>query len=112
MTQQSGWVRALVVLVGLLALPLAGAASNPQPVGAEFQVNTLNLSQLHNPAAAFDAAGHAMVVWENDLLGIRGRLYDAAGKPLSGELALVANASWSVLPGTAPVTFHHDPAIA
>src|SRR5262249_7745219 len=75
------------------------------------QVNTENLSQLHNPAAAFDSAGNAMVVWENDLLGVRGRLYDRTGKPVGNELSLVANASWSVLPGIAPVTFHRDPAI-
>jgi hypothetical protein len=112
MTQKSRWVCAFAVLACLLALPLAGAAASPQLVGSEIQVNTNNLSQLHNPAAAFDGAGHAMVVWENDLLGVRGRLYDGAGTPLGSELSLVANASWSVLPGIAPVTFHRDPAIA
>jgi hypothetical protein len=111
MTQKSCWVCAFAVLACLLALPLASAASSPQLVGAEIQVNTNNLSQLHNPAAAFDGAGHSMVVWENDLLGVRGRLYDAAGNALGSELSLVANASWSVLPGIAPVTFHRDPAI-
>ncbi|HVR09871.1 MAG TPA: hypothetical protein VMW75_17640 [Thermoanaerobaculia bacterium] len=94
-----------------MALPLAGAASSPQLVGSEIQVNTNNLAELHNPAAAFDGAGHTMVVWENDLLGVRGRLYDGAGNALGSELSLVANASWSVLPGIAPVTFHRDPAI-
>ncbi|HYL04990.1 MAG TPA: hypothetical protein VE075_03060, partial [Thermoanaerobaculia bacterium] len=94
-----------------MALPLASAASSPQLVGSEIQVNTNNLAELHNPAAAFDGAGHTMVVWENDLLGVRGRLYDGAGNALGNELSLVANASWSVLPGIAPVTFHRDPAI-
>lgn len=111
MTQKSCWVCALVVLACLLALPLSAAAAGPQLTGSEIQVNTNNLSQLHNPAAAFDSAGRSMVVWENDLLGVRGRLYDAAGKPLGNELSLVANASWSVLPGIAPVTFHRDPAV-
>ncbi len=112
MTQRSCWVCAFAVLACLLALPLAGAAaSSPQVVGSEIQVNTNNLAQLRHPAAAFDGAGHAMVVWENDLLGVRGRLYDGAGKALGKELSLVSNASWSVLPGIAPVTFHRDPAI-
>jgi hypothetical protein len=111
MRQKSCWVCAFAVLTCLLALPPAGAASSPQLTGAEIQVNTNNLAQLHNPAAAFDGAGHSMVVWENDLLGVRGRLYDGAGKALGSELSLVANASWSVLPGIAPVTFHRDPAI-
>lgn len=111
MTQKSRWVCAFAVLACLLALPLAGNAANPQLVGSELQVNTNNLSQLHHPTAAFDGAGHSLVVWENDLLGVRGRLYDNAGKPLGGELSLVANASWSVLPGIAPVTFHRDPTV-
>jgi hypothetical protein len=111
MKQKSRLFCAFAVLVCLLALPVAGAASNPQVVGSEIQVNTNNASQLHHPVAAFDAAGRSIVVWENDLLGLRGRLYDAAGQPLGSELSLVANASWSVLPGTAPVTFHRDPAV-
>jgi hypothetical protein len=110
MKQKSRLFCALAVLAGLLALPVAGAASNPQLVGSEIQVNTNNASQLHHPVAAFDAAGRSMVVWENDLLGLRGRLYDASGQPVGSELSLVANAAWSVLPGTAPVTFHRDPA--
>jgi hypothetical protein len=112
MTRKLSLVCALAILACLLALPVCSAASNPQLVGSEIQVNTNDLSQLHNPAAAFDSKGRSMVVWENDLLGLRGRLYDASGKPLGAELSLVANASWSVLPGTAPVTFHRDPAIA
>jgi hypothetical protein len=100
------------VLACLVALPVAAAASTPQPTGSEFQVNTNHASQLHHPVAAFDAAGRSMVVWENDLLGLRGRLYDASGKPVGSELSLVANVPWSVLPGIAPVTFHRDPAIA
>jgi hypothetical protein len=111
MKQKSRLFCAFTVLACLAALPLAAAASNPQLIGSEILVNTNNASQLRHPVAAFDAAGRSMVVWENDLLGLRGRLYDASGKPVGNELSLVANAAWSVLPGTAPVTFHRDPAI-
>lgn len=111
MKQKTRLFCAFAVLACLVALPVAAAASNPQPTGSEIQVNTNNASQLHHPVAAFDAAGRSMVVWENDLLGLRGRLYDASGKAVGSELSLVANASWSVLPGTAPVTFHRDPAV-
>jgi hypothetical protein len=111
MTRKSRWVCAFAVLVCLLGLPLAGSAANPQLLGSEVQVNTNDLAQLHNPAAAFDGAGHSLVVWENDLLGVRGRLYDAAGNALGKELSLVANVAWSVLPGIAPVVFHHNPAV-
>jgi hypothetical protein len=108
---ESRWICAATVLVCLLGLPLAGSAATPQLIGSEVQVNTNGLSQLHNPSAAFDASGRSLVVWENDLLGVRGRLYDSAGKPLGNELALVGNVAWSVLPGIAPVVFHRNPAI-
>src|SRR5258708_6172176 len=111
MTQKSRLVCLFAVLACLLVVPLCSAAPNPQVVGSEIKVNTNNDSLLHNPAVAFDASGRSMVVWENDLLGVRGRLYDASGNALGSELALVANAAWSALPGTAPVTFHRDPAI-
>jgi hypothetical protein len=112
MTRKSRLVCVFAVLACFLVLPLCSASPNPQIVGSEIQVNVNNDSQVHNPAVAFDAFGRSMVVWENDLLGVRGRLYDASGAPLGNELALVANAAWSALPGTAPVTFHRDPAIA
>jgi len=108
---ESRWICAAAVLVCLLGLPLAGSAATPQLLGSEVQVNTNGLSQLHNPSAAFDAAGRSLVVWENDLLGVRGRFYDSAGKPLGNELSLVRNVAWSVLPGTAPVVFHRNPVV-
>lgn len=101
----------VAVLGGLVALPAGAAAPVRRVGGVERVVNTNTMSQVHNPVAAWNAQGQAMVVWENDLLGLRGRLYDASGKPLSGEMDLVPNAAWSVLPGTAPVVFHLDPAI-
>jgi hypothetical protein len=112
MTRKSRLVCALALLASLSVLPLSSAAAGPQPVGSEIQVNTNTVSQVRNPAAAFDASGRAMVVWENDFLGVRGRLYDASGKPVGDELSLVANVPWSTLPGIAPVTLHRDPAIA
>src|ERR1700674_2441762 len=105
MTRKSLRVCIYAVLVCLFGLPLAGSAANPQPLGSEVQVNTNNLSQLHNPAAAFDGAGHSLMVWENDLLGLRGRLYDSAGNALGNELSLVPNVAWSVMPGIAAPVF-------
>jgi hypothetical protein len=111
MTETRRLACALAILASFAVVPFAAAAA-PQIGNAELQVNTNTLSEVHHPAAAYDAAGHVMVVWENDLLGLRGRLYDTAGNALGGELALVTNASWSVNPGIAPVTLHHDPAVA
>ena len=44
----------------------------PRPVGTEFRVNLNTESKQHNPVAAFNAAGSALVVWENDNDGLRG----------------------------------------
>jgi len=112
MTRMSRWLVVFTVLSALLALPLCGMATTPQVAGAELQVNTNTSSQVHNPVAAYDAAGRSIVVWENDLLGVRGRLYSASGQPVGAEMSLAANAAWSVLPGSGPVVFHHDPAVA
>src|ERR1700688_5087548 len=111
MKWKSRWVCTFAVLVCLLGLPLAGSAATPRLLGSEVEVNTNNLAQMHNPGAAFEGAGPPLVVWENDLLGVGGRLYDAAGNALGKELSLVGNVAWSVLPGTAPVVFHHSPAV-
>ncbi len=99
------------LFAGLLALPVCAMAATTEVTGLELVVNSNTSSEVHNPVAAFNAVGQAMVVWENDLLGLRGRLYDTTGKALRGEVPLVANAAWSALPGTAPVIFHRDPAI-
>jgi hypothetical protein len=112
MTRKSRLVCAFGVLASLSVLPLSSAAASPQPLGSEIQVNTNTVSQVRNPAAAYDASGRAMVVWENDVLGVRGRLFDATGKPVGDELSLVANVPGPLLPGIAPVTFNRDPAIA
>jgi hypothetical protein len=102
---------AFVLFAGLLALPVCSSAATLEVSGAEHVINSNTSSQVHNPVAAFNAQGQAMVVWENDLLGLRGRLYGADGTALGSEVPLVANAAWSALPGTAPVIFHRDPAI-
>jgi hypothetical protein len=112
MTRKPRLVCAFGVLASLLALPWCSAAGVPRPVGSEIQVNTNTVSQVRNPVAAFDASGRTMVVWENELLGLRGRLFDASGKPVGDEVSLVANVPWSALPGTAQVTLNHEPALA
>jgi hypothetical protein len=104
----------LAIFAGLVALPVSSVAATAaitEVSGLELVINSNTSSQVHNPVAAFNAAGQAMVVWENDLLGLRGRLYDAGGKPLGSEVPLVVNAAWSALPGSAPIIFHRDPAI-
>ena len=62
------------------------------PVGTEFQVNTLNSGNQGVPSVAMDPdAGSVVVVWQGpdaDGLGIFGQRYTANGNPLGGEFQL------------------------
>lgn len=102
------WLIALALLPAISA-PVWGAA---RPVGAEFRVNGNTESKQRNPAAAYNAAGTALVVWENDKLGLRGRFYGADGSALGTELALVANQVLPGVPAVGEVKTRKDPAVA
>jgi large repetitive protein len=102
------WLTALALLVAIAA-PVLG---EPRPVGTEFLVNANIESRQRNPVAAFNAAGTALVVWENERDGIRGRFYGRDGAPLTGELALVANQKLQGLPANGVEVVRTDPAAA
>jgi hypothetical protein len=102
------WLMALVLLTATAA-PMLG---QPQFAGAEFRVNGNTNSILHNPAVAFSGNGTAMVAWEDEQAGLRGRLYDGSGNPLSSELALVANVKLQGLPAHGIETIRKDAAVA
>ena len=107
-TKPSLWLTALA-LVPALAAPALG---QPRPVGSEFRVNPIAESKQHNPVAAFNAAGSALVVWENENLGLRGRFYGRDGAPQTGELALVANQKLTTVPAQGTEILRKDPAVA
>ena len=98
-----------LALLPVIAAPVLG---QPRPVGDEFRVNASTVSKQHNPVAAFNAAGSALVVWENDQLGLRGRFYDRDGAPVTGELGLVANQKLSQTPSHGLEVIRKEPAAA
>jgi hypothetical protein len=102
------WLTALALLPAMAA-PMLG---QPQPLGSEFSVNGNTQAKQHNPVAAFNAAGSALIVWENDLSGLRGRLYGRDGSPLTGELGLVANQKLTTIPAHGTEILRKDPAVA
>src|SRR5687768_3403714 len=81
------WLTALLLLTAL-AVP-AGAAVGL--LSTEFRVNPTNDFRQVNPVAAFAPSGAALVVWENDQAGIRGRFHNLRGVALGDQLTLVAN---------------------
>jgi len=102
------WLTVLA-LVPATAVPMLG---QPRPVGTEFRVNSNTESKQHNPVAAYNAAGSALVVWENENNGLRGRFYGRDGAPLTGELGLVANQKLTTVPARGIEILRKDPATA
>ncbi|HEY0511418.1 MAG TPA: hypothetical protein VGH73_05920 [Thermoanaerobaculia bacterium] len=102
------WLTSLALLP-VIAAPVLG---QPRPVGSEFRVNGNTESKQRNPVAAFNAAGSALVVWENDKNGLRGRFYGRDGTPLTDELGLVANQKLTTLPAQGNEVIRKDPAVA
>jgi hypothetical protein len=98
-----------LALLPAIAAPVLG---QPRPVGDEFRVNSSTISKQRNPVAAFNAGGSALVVWENDQMGLRGRFYGHDGSPLTGELGLVANQKLSQVPAHGLEILHKEPAAA
>jgi hypothetical protein len=98
----------------LLATTLVIISSVPgwaqaELVGEEFQVNqNRNFRQLE-PVVAFSPAGHALIIWENEVHGIRGRFYDRNGSPRSAELKLVPNQELPTAQGSGEVVFRKEP---
>jgi hypothetical protein len=78
-------VLAIVAVVGL-ATPL-GAEVSWRPHAKEFKVNNHTQVDQYRPSVATNAAGRSFVVWtDGGLLRLYGRLLDASGQPLSGDL--------------------------
>jgi hypothetical protein len=103
----------LLVVLGATLLTVISAPlfADPQAIGNEFRLNTDGESLQHNPVAAYNSAGHALVVWENDQDGLRCRFVAADGSALGGEIGLVANSNLPSIPGQGNVTDRKNPAV-
>ena len=75
-----------LVLLSLIPATVRGQA----PAGAEFQVNTYTTSNQNTDAAAMDASGNFVVVWQSygqdgSGKGVYAQRYNAAGVAQGGE---------------------------
>ena len=109
MRSKPWWWLMVLVLLTATAAPMMGQA---QLAGAEFRVNGDTNAILRNPAIAFSNKGTAVVAWEDEQKGLRGRLYDSNGNALSSELALVANIKLQGVPAHGIETIRKDAAVA
>ncbi len=103
-------VRWLPAAVLLLVSALPGWAQ-PKPVGEEFRVNQTSTPRQLKPQVAFGPSGNALVVWENQISGIMGRAFDRNGKPVTGEMLLVANKNLPSIPAQGEVLVRKEPAL-
>ena len=55
------------------------------PLGEEFQVNTVTIGKQTGPSVASDPNGNFVVVWTTNLSTVFGQRYDSDGNPLGNE---------------------------
>ncbi len=82
-------------------------AANGNPLGGEFRVNTTEALDQHEPDAAYDAAGNAIVVWssdgqDGDGSGVYGQRFDPNGNKIGPEFNV----------NTFTTVFQGDPRVA
>ena len=87
--------RLLALSLSMLLSARLAAGAPLAPVGPEFQANSYTTGYQFYPAAAVDASGNFVVVWQGTGIGgdaeIRGQRYDLGGVPLGGEIAVNFN---------------------
>ena len=94
-----------VASLTLFALPVCAELA---PRGTELRINSRTDYQQRNPATAFSSAGNALVVWENDQMGLRARFYGKGGQAAGAEITLVEN-TW--VPAEERMVSRREPAV-
>jgi hypothetical protein len=95
----------------LTCTAVAGPAAAAPPAGVEFRISTGEISRPKSPALGWSHAGDAVAVWENERLGLVGRLYDHRLEPLAADVVLVANQNLPTIPSSGIVVERKEPAI-
>ena len=62
--------------------------SDGDPVGGEFQVNTITQGYQKDAAVSSDGQGNFIVVWHSEFTKIKGQLYDDGGAAVGGEFKI------------------------
>jgi len=89
-------VRAIWLLVALLAVIPRAGWSQGDPVGPEFRVNTSTTDDQAEAAVAADSAGNFVVVWGQHYFPLRfitlfGQRYASSGTPLGSEFVVTSS---------------------
>jgi hypothetical protein len=105
MVRSSSRVCSTALLGVALILSLAGparAASSWHPQGGELPVSQQNQGDQFHPAVAADGAGNVFVAWmDSQQPGVKGRVYDASGLPVTNEFQISGDADPDALPHVA-----------
>jgi hypothetical protein len=106
-SKHSIWLAAIAVAPFLAS----GLWAETRSAGSELRVSSPGQERLRAPAAAWTGADRALVVWDNEISGLRGRYLGADGAAKSAELGLVANQNLPGIPGSGTVVSRKDAAL-
>ena len=97
--------------LGALAVASAAVAA-PRIPGPEMQVNAVSthVEQRH-PAAAYAANGAAIVVWEDEQAGLKGRFLGRNGNAVGSDMILATNQLLTSIPSSGNVVYRRNPAV-
>jgi hypothetical protein len=107
-------MRKQLLLLGVTALLLVLAAplvAAPKAQGPEIRVSSAPTTERH-PVAAFDRVGNSLVVWEDEIAGLVGRLFGPDGTARGDSFVLVANQRPAALPYSANVAIAKGAVVA
>jgi len=97
--------------LGALAVASAAAAA-PRIPGPEMQVNAVSTHvEQRRPTAAYAANGSAIVVWEDELAGLKGRFLGRNGHTVGADLTLATNQLLPSIPASGNVVYRRNPAV-
>ncbi len=97
--------------LGVVAAASAARAM-PHVPGPEMQVNQVsNHVEQRHPTAAYAPNGAALVVWEDEQVGLKGRFLARDGHAVGSDLTLVANQNLASIPARGNVVFRRTPSV-
>jgi hypothetical protein len=100
------YLSAILLLLAAALLTGAPLAAQPALTGPEIFVDTSEPKLYYRPAAAVDGTGNLLVVWVGSQGEVRGRAFDASGRPVRPAFTLfTGNAGEVTLAPAAPDGF-------
>ena len=105
-------LRLLCVLASCAPLAAGPAAAAVEPTTSEIQIARVPNRELKTPRAALSPTGAALVVWEEEISGLRGAYVGRDGALLGPVMVLQQSTQFASLPAAGEVFEHQSPTVA